>query len=41
MMDAFVERVEKTRNKKGKKVSGGMVETGSQKASEDKKQGWR
>ena len=37
MNDHFVERTEKTRNKKGKKVSGGMVETRNQKTSEDKK----
>ena len=37
MTDPFVERTEKTRNKKGKKVSGAIVETRSQKDSEDKK----
>ena len=30
-----MERTKKTRNKKGNKVLGGMVETRSQKASED------
>ena len=35
--DSFVERTEKSRNKKGKKFSGGMVETSSQKTSEGKK----
>ena len=33
--DPFVERTKKTRNKKGNKFLGGMVETRSQKASED------
>ena len=37
MNDPFVERTENTRNQKGKKVSGGMVEAKSQKASEVKK----
>ena len=37
MNNPFVERTEKTRNEKGKKVSGGMLEARSQKASEDKK----
>ena len=37
MNDPFVERNGKTRNMKGQKVSGGMVETRSQKASEEKK----
>ena len=37
MNDPLLQRTEKTRNKKGKKVSGGMVETKSRKASEDKK----
>ena len=38
MNDPFVERIEKTRNKKGKKVSGRMVvEKRSKKASEAKK----
>ena len=37
MNDPFVERNGKTRNKKGEKISGGMVETRSQKALEDKK----
>ena len=36
MNDPFVERTAKTRNKKGKKVSGGIVETRSR-ASEDEK----
>ena len=33
----FVEKTERSRNKKGKKNSGGMVETWSQKASEEEK----
>ena len=37
MNDPFVERTERSRNKKGKKVSSGMVETRSQKASEEEK----
>ena len=37
MNDPFVERTERTHNKKGEKVSGGKVEIRSQKASEDKK----
>ena len=32
MNDSFVERIARTRTDKGKKVSGGMVETKSQKA---------
>ena len=35
MNDPFVERTERTRNKKGNKTTGGMVGTGSQKAPED------
>ena len=35
--DSFVERTKKTRSKKGKKVSGGMVETRNQKVSKDKR----
>ena len=35
--DPFVERTKKTRSKKGKKVSDGMVETRNQKVSEDKR----
>ena len=38
MKDPFVERTKKTRNKKGKKVSDGIVETRSQKTSEDKRE---
>ena len=37
MIDLFVEKTKKTRNKKGRKVSGEMVETRSQKVSEDKR----
>ena len=37
MSDPFVERVTRTRTDKGKKVSGGMVETRSQKSSEGQK----
>ena len=35
--DPFVERIARTRTNKGKKVSGGMVETRSQKSSEGQK----
>ena len=35
IIDPFVERTKKTRNQRGKKVSGGIVETRSQMASED------
>ena len=35
--DAFVERITRTRIDKGKKVSGGMVETRNQKSSEGQK----
>ena len=38
MNDLFVERTAWTRTKKGKKVSGGVVETRRQKASEEAKQ---
>ena len=37
MNDPFEERIAQTRTDKGKKVSGGMVETRSQKASEGQK----
>ena len=37
MNDPFVERTVKNRNKKGKKIISGMVETKSQNASDDKK----
>ena len=37
MNDLFVERIAGTRTNKVKKVSGGMVETRSQKFSEDQK----
>ena len=37
MNDPFVERTVKNRNKKGKKIISGMVETKSQNASEDEK----
>ena len=37
MNDIFVKRAAWTRAKKGKKVSGGLVETRSQKASEEEK----
>ena len=37
MNDLFVERITRTRTDKGKKVSGRMVETGSQKSSEGQK----
>ena len=37
MSDPFVERIARTRTDKGKKVSGGMVETRSQKSSEGQK----
>ena len=37
MNDPFMERTGKTRNKQGKKVSGGVIETRSQKASEKEK----
>ena len=37
MNDPFVERNARTRTEKGKKVSGGMVETRSQKSSEGQK----
>ena len=37
MNDPFVERVARTRTDKGKKVSGRMVETRSQKSSEEQK----
>ena len=37
VIDPFVERTEKTRNKKKNKVSGGMFATRSQKASEEKR----
>ena len=37
MSDPFVERISRTRTDKGKKVSGGMVETRSQKSSEGQK----
>ena len=36
MKDPTVEKTENTRNKKWKKVSGGMVRTRSRKASKDK-----
>ena len=35
--DAFEKRIARTRTNKGKKVSGGMVETRSQKSSEGQK----
>ena len=35
--DTFLERIEKTRNMKEKKLSGEMIETRSQKASEQEK----
>ena len=37
MSDPFVERIARTRTDKGKKVSGGMIETRSQKSSEGQK----
>ena len=37
MNDLYVEITKKTWNKKGKKFSGGMVETRSQNVSEDKR----
>ena len=37
MNDPFVERIARARTDKGKKVSGGMVETRSQKSSEEQK----
>ena len=37
MNDPFVERIARTRNNKGKKISGGTVETRSQKSSEEQK----
>ena len=37
MNDPFVERIARTRTNQGKKVSGGMVETRSQKYSEGQK----
>ena len=37
MNDPFVERIARTRTNKGKKVSGGMVDTRSQKSSEEQK----
>ena len=37
MSDPFVERITRTRTDKGKNVSGGMVETRSQKSSEGQK----
>ena len=40
-IDLFVEKTKKTRNKKGRKVSGEMVETRSQKVSEDKRTNWK
>ena len=38
MNDSFVERIARTRTDKGKKISGGMVETRSQKSSEGQKE---
>ena len=37
MSDPFVERITRTRTDKVKKVSGGMIETRSQKSSEEQK----
>ena len=37
MCDAFAERIARTRTDEGKKFSGGMVETRSQKSSERQK----
>ena len=37
MNDPFVERIARTRTDEGKKISGGMVETMSQKSSERQK----
>ena len=37
MNDPFVERIARTRTDKGRKVSGGMFETRSQKSSEGQK----
>ena len=37
MNDPFVERITRTRTNKGEKVSGRMVETRSQKSSEERK----
>ena len=37
MSDPFVERIAQTRPDKGKKVSGGMVETTNQKSSKGQK----
>ena len=37
MSDPFVEKIARTRTDKGKKTSGGMVETRSQKSSEGQK----
>ena len=37
MNDSFLERIARTRTDKGKKVSGAMVETRSQKSSEGQK----
>ena len=39
MKDPFVERIAQTRTDKEKEVSGGMVETRSQKSSEGQRQG--
>ena len=36
MIDPFLERTDKSQSKKGKRISGGTVETSSQKISEDK-----
>ena len=36
MIDPFLERTDKSQSRKGKRISGGTVETSSQKVSEDK-----